>query len=101
MFCAAQKVERKPGDRWMMRGPMEYVPPVQVEVVAKSAAIPLDENEGINYYNYCKCLYELCTMMKAFRSHRTSLLNRLSRTDCANFGLLMTMFKYTETCFSR
>ena len=36
-----------PGDRWMIRGPKEYVPPVEVEVVMKRTAIPLDETEGI------------------------------------------------------
>ncbi|XP_066433020.1 major vault protein isoform X2 [Eleutherodactylus coqui] len=41
------EVERKPGDRWMIRGPVEYVPPVEVEVVVKRQSIPLDENEGI------------------------------------------------------
>jgi major vault protein len=40
-------IERKPGDRWMIRGPLEYVPSVEVEVVAQREAIPLDENEGI------------------------------------------------------
>lgn len=43
--------ERKPGDRWMIRGPVEYVPPVEVEVVTKRTAIPLDENEGIYVRN--------------------------------------------------
>lgn len=38
---------RKPGDRWMIRGPMEYVPPVQARVVRKNVAIPLHENEGV------------------------------------------------------
>ncbi|XP_041038482.1 major vault protein-like, partial [Carcharodon carcharias] len=38
---------RKPGDRWMIRGPLEYVPPVEVEVLCKREAIALDENEGI------------------------------------------------------
>uniref|UniRef100_A0A0B7A640 Major vault protein n=1 Tax=Arion vulgaris TaxID=1028688 RepID=A0A0B7A640_9EUPU len=38
---------RHPGDRWMIRGPLEYVPPVEVEVTMKRRAIPLDENEGI------------------------------------------------------
>lgn len=42
-----QGVDRRPGDRWMIRGPLEYVPPVEVEVVTKRKAIPLDENEGI------------------------------------------------------
>ncbi|XP_057717615.1 major vault protein isoform X1 [Corythoichthys intestinalis] len=40
-------VFRRPGDRWMLRGPAEYVPPSQVEVVLRRQAIPLDENEGI------------------------------------------------------
>ncbi|XP_047427480.1 major vault protein-like isoform X1 [Mugil cephalus] len=38
---------RRPGDRWMLRGPIEYVPPATVEVVLRQEAIPLDENEGI------------------------------------------------------
>lgn len=40
-------VLRRPGDRWMLRGPLEYVPPATVEVLRKQHAIPLDENEGI------------------------------------------------------
>ncbi|KAM3598889.1 uncharacterized protein V6R79_023884 [Siganus canaliculatus] len=40
-------VARRPGDRWMLRGPVEYVPPATVEVVLRRQAIPLDENEGI------------------------------------------------------
>jgi major vault protein len=35
----------------MIRGPIEYVPPVEVEVVTKRVAIPLDENEGIYVRN--------------------------------------------------
>ena len=46
-FLIYQRVNRRPGDRWMIRGPLEYVPPVEVEVVTKRKAIPLDENEGI------------------------------------------------------
>lgn len=38
---------RRPGDRWMLRGPIEYVPPATVEVMLRRQAIPLDENEGI------------------------------------------------------
>uniref|UniRef100_A0A3B3QZH6 Major vault protein n=1 Tax=Paramormyrops kingsleyae TaxID=1676925 RepID=A0A3B3QZH6_9TELE len=40
-------VVRRPGDRWMLQGPIEYVPPVTVEVLMRRQAIPLDENEGI------------------------------------------------------
>ncbi|XP_050962087.1 major vault protein isoform X1 [Labeo rohita] len=39
--------QRRPGDRWMLRGPIEYVPPATVEVLLRRDAIPLDENEGI------------------------------------------------------
>ena len=31
----------------MIRGPCEYVPPVEVEVVSRRKAIPLDANEGV------------------------------------------------------
>ncbi|CAM4386303.1 unnamed protein product [Leuciscus chuanchicus] len=40
-------IQRRPGDRWMLRGPVEYVPPASVEVMLRRDAIPLDENEGI------------------------------------------------------
>lgn len=41
------KVERTPGDLWMIIGPTAYVPPVEVEIVEERHSIPLDENEGI------------------------------------------------------
>ncbi|XP_058892173.1 major vault protein [Kogia breviceps] len=42
-----EKVFHQAGDRWLIRGPLEYVPPAKVEVVEERQAIPLDENEGI------------------------------------------------------
>jgi len=42
-----QKVGHKPGDRWMIYGPTDYIPPIEVEVVERRKAIPLDINEGI------------------------------------------------------
>jgi major vault protein len=41
------EARRSPGDRWMIYGPADYVPPVSVEIIEKRRAIPLDENEGI------------------------------------------------------
>ena len=38
---------RKPGDRWMIYGPCDYVPPVTVDIIEKRRAIPLDKNEGV------------------------------------------------------
>ncbi|KAL7061320.1 hypothetical protein AAHC03_010079 [Spirometra sp. Aus1] len=40
-------VMRTAGEEWMLTGPLEYVPPTEVEVVVVRKAIPLDENEGI------------------------------------------------------
>jgi len=40
-------VVRQPGDRWMVYGPCEYVPPCQVDILDTRKAMPLDENEGI------------------------------------------------------
>ena len=39
--------KRQPGDRWMISGPCDYVPPVTVDIIQKRKAFPLDENEGI------------------------------------------------------
>ncbi|XP_039272615.2 major vault protein-like [Styela clava] len=46
-FDDSNEIQRKPGDKWMIRGPTEYVPSVEVNVFAKRSAISLDENEGI------------------------------------------------------
>jgi len=35
------------GSRWMLHGPCEYIPPIQVTIVEKRQVIPLDKNEGI------------------------------------------------------
>eukprot|EP00178_Gracilaria_changii_P006613 TRINITY_DN2152_c0_g1_i1.p1 TRINITY_DN2152_c0_g1~~TRINITY_DN2152_c0_g1_i1.p1 ORF type:complete len:865 (+),score=212.30 TRINITY_DN2152_c0_g1_i1:81-2675(+) len=42
-----EKKERNAGDLWMVYGPCEYFPPIQVAVEAQRKAIPLDDNEGI------------------------------------------------------
>ncbi|XP_037070084.1 major vault protein-like isoform X1 [Pollicipes pollicipes] len=44
-------VARRPGDRWMVHGPVEFVPPIEVEVVLQQSAIPLDRTEGIYVRN--------------------------------------------------
>ncbi len=38
---------RAAGDKWMVRGPCEYVASRREEVVARRKAIPLGENEGV------------------------------------------------------
>ncbi|QQP31559.1 Uncharacterized protein FKW44_025195 [Caligus rogercresseyi] len=44
-------INRKPGDRWMIKGPMEYTPSIEVEIMDVRKAIPLHANEGIYVRN--------------------------------------------------
>lgn len=41
------KIAHAPGDLWMIYGPTDYVPPVEVEIIERRKKIALDENEGI------------------------------------------------------
>ncbi len=43
----ANLIQRQPGDMWMIGGPRDYIPRVEIEVIEKRQAIPLDKNEGI------------------------------------------------------
>jgi len=47
----ADGVQRRPGDKWKIRGPCDYVPTVSVAVHQRRHAISLDENEGIYVRN--------------------------------------------------
>ena len=40
-------IQHQPGDLWMISGPRDYIPRVELEVVEKRKTIPLDKNEGI------------------------------------------------------
>lgn len=40
-------VTHQPGDLWMITGPRDYIPRVEVEVIETRKAIPLDKNEGL------------------------------------------------------
>jgi len=46
-FTDSSAVARIPGETWMIYGPAEYVPPVQVQVLERRQAIALDKNEGV------------------------------------------------------
>lgn len=43
--------EKSPGDVWMITGPCNYVPPVEVNIIENRTAIPLDSVEGIYVRN--------------------------------------------------
>lgn len=50
-FEESKTVTRVAGERWMIYGPCDYIPPIEVEVITRRKAIPLDENEGIYVRN--------------------------------------------------
>jgi len=35
VFMFIEKVERGPGDRWMILGPRAYIPPIEVQILVK------------------------------------------------------------------
>ena len=46
-----ENITREAGELWMIYGPREYIPRLEVEVLEKRRAIPLDQNEGIYIRN--------------------------------------------------
>jgi len=50
-FQESNDVKRKAGEKWLVIGPCEYIPPVEVQIIEQRKKIPLDENEGIYVRN--------------------------------------------------
>jgi major vault protein len=50
-FKDSDGTKRKAGESWLIQGPREYIPPVEVQIVEQRKKIPLDENEGIYVRN--------------------------------------------------
>ncbi len=46
-FTDENKIVRVPGDKWMIRGPIRFVPSIEVKIVEERSIIPLDNKEGI------------------------------------------------------
>lgn len=46
-FVDDSKQKRISGEKWLITGPREYIPPIEVDIVETRKSIPLDENEGI------------------------------------------------------
>ena len=43
--------EKKAGEKWMLKGPNRFIPPIEVTILEKRNVIPLDKNEGIYVRN--------------------------------------------------
>lgn len=35
------------GEKWMIKGPREYIPPIEIKIIEERKCIPLGDNEGI------------------------------------------------------
>ncbi|KAK0051986.1 major vault protein, partial [Biomphalaria pfeifferi] len=42
-----KKLNRKTGDIWLIKGPLNYIPPVNVKIIKQRKTIPLSKNEGV------------------------------------------------------
>lgn len=45
--CKITKKTYEPGQTWMIKGPLDFIPQIEIEVIEIRKAIPLAENEGI------------------------------------------------------
>jgi major vault protein len=45
--CEDKIGKHKAGEKWMIQGPMDYIPMLEVEVLETRRSIPLNSNEGI------------------------------------------------------
>lgn len=43
--------EHEPGEKWMIYGPCDFIPPTELKVLERRKRIPLDENEGVYVRN--------------------------------------------------
>lgn len=50
--CKVTKKSYKPGQTWMIQGPLDFIPPIQIKVVEIRKAIPLAENDGVYVRNF-------------------------------------------------
>jgi major vault protein len=45
-FLDDEKIKREAGCKWLINGPRDYIPPIEVVVLESRDSIPLDKNEG-------------------------------------------------------
>jgi len=65
-----EPIKRSPGDVWMIKGPLVYTPPVEIDVKSIRKPIPLGKNEGLYIQN------EKTGEVKTVRGPQSYLLNQ-------------------------
>lgn len=68
-FDKRTKKDYKPGQKWLIKGPIDFIPENEIEVIEKRSATPLAENEGI----YVRDLWN--GQVKLVKGPQTYLLN--------------------------
>jgi major vault protein len=46
-YTDKEGVSKKPGEKWLVKGPCDFIKPIEVDILTIQKAIPLDENEGV------------------------------------------------------
>jgi major vault protein len=84
-FIEENGSERVAGDRWLIIGPCEFVPSIEVEVVEKRKAIPLEHNEGIYVKDLNTGEVKAVIGEKYILKHNEQLWEKLIPTDMNNY----------------
>ena len=50
-FIDEDNIHRVPGEKWMIHGPREFIPPIQTTIFEHRKTIPLKEDEGVYIRN--------------------------------------------------
>jgi len=50
-FVDENNIKKNAGDKWMINGPLKFIPGVEIKILEKRNKIPLDKNEGIYIRN--------------------------------------------------
>jgi major vault protein len=79
-------VKREAGERWMIHGPREYIPPIQVEVLEIRKAIPLDMNEGMHVLTVGECQQQIQLTVAVSVLHRSICSQQEERTGALHQG---------------
>ena len=45
--CKHTEKTYKPGETWMIKGPLQFIPPIEIVLLEIRKAIPLSGNEGV------------------------------------------------------
>jgi major vault protein len=94
-FTDDQNITRHAGDRWMITGPINYIPPVQVQVVAKNRAHMFDFDDGAYVRNVKNSTLRLVSGMPYLLNQDEELWDKRLPTDVE---ILLSRSKQSKHC---